>query len=319
MYNPYYTEVESANPTGAFGVFFEGAFSGYVGDDYQLWDYDMSTYSPAYWGAVSDHFYPITDTTQTTLQEEESLNGILAHGTNEYLSSYLLPLIGVNTPLFITELNNGPGSIPFQAYLYNGIYLAEFIERMSAVPNVKGVGATALYLGNNFDYGLIRAVDDFQAYLIAQVQANPKFSTDTATDPNTQFSFYFSAPALALEVLNLAINNSAGVWPTAVTGGPTVPILGYDGNPIPAVFAQAYQGTDGTHYVVITNKSGSSVPMAILVNGSLLKGTLTVSYVSNASDTAQNTATEQTNVQIVNTTSPNPITLGPYSVTRVQW
>jgi hypothetical protein len=319
MYNPYYLNWATANPTGTFGVFFEGEFSGYVGDDYQLWDTDMSTYSPAYWGAVSDHIYPVTDTTQTTLQEEESLNGILAHGTNEYLTSYLLPLIGANTPLFITELNNGPGSIPFQAYLYDGIYMAEYIARMSAVPNVKGVGATALYLGNTFDYGLIRAVDDFQDYLIAQVQANPHYSTDTATNPNTQFQFYFSAPALALEVLNLGINNSDGIFPTAVTGGPTVPILGYDGNPIPAVFAQAYQGTGGTNYVVITNKSGSSVPMAIIVNGGMPAAPLTVSYVSNASDTAQNTATAQTNVQIVNTTSPNPITLGPYSVTRVQW
>jgi hypothetical protein len=98
-----------------------------------------------------------------------------------------------------------------------------------------------------------------------------------------------------------------------------VPILGYDGNPVPAVFAQGYQGTDGTHYLLITNKSASSVPMAIEVDGNLLQSTVTVSYISNASDTAQNTATNQTNVQIVSTTSPNPITLGPYSVTRVQW
>jgi hypothetical protein len=71
--------------------------------------------------------------------------------------------------------------------------------------------------------------------------------------------------------------------------------------------------------VLITNKSSSSVPIAIEVNGDVLQSTLTVSYISNASDTAQNTATAQTTVQIVNTTSPNPITVGPYSVTRVQW
>src|ERR1022692_1079626 len=108
-------------------------------------------------------------------------------------------------------------------------------------------------------------------------------------------------------------------WPTTVTGGPTVPIEGYDGNPVPAVFAQGYQGTDGTHYLLITNKSGSSIPMAIEVDGNVLQSNVTVSFISNASDTAQNTATNQTNVQIVSTTSPNPITLGPYSVTRVQW
>jgi hypothetical protein len=46
---------------------------------------------------------------------------------------------------------------------------------------------------------------------------------------------------------------------------------------------------------------------------------MTVSYVSNPSDTAQNTATDQTAVQIVNTTWTNPMTVGPYSVTTLQW
>jgi hypothetical protein len=59
--------------------------------------------------------------------------------------------------------------------------------------------------------------------------------------------------------------------------------------------------------------------LGLEVNGTLLETTVTVSYVSNASDTAQNTATAQSAVQIVNTTSPNPITIGPYSVTRIQW
>ena len=88
---------------------------------------------------------------------------------------------------------------------------------------------------------------------------------------------------------------------------------------MPAIFAQGYQGIDGTHYVLITNKSGSSVPVAIQVNGSLLEQSVTVSYISNASDTAQNTAASQDGVQIVTTASANPITVGPYSVTRVEW
>ncbi len=314
---PYYMEMASANPTGAVGVFFRGAFSG-IGTNYEIWDDGMAAYSPAYWGAVSQHFYPSTDTSLSTVEQEETLNGLLAYGTTQYLSSYLLPLIGANTPVFITEVNSIPFTGTFETYHYNGIFLAEFIARMSTVPNVQGVGVCALYTGNNYDYGVIRAVDDFQAYLRAQVAANPNYSTDTATDPNTQFSFYYSAPALALEVLNLAVNNSTNIWPTTVTGSPTVPILGYDGNPIPAIFAQGYMGDNGLHYLLVTNKSGSSVPLALEVNGSLLETTVTVSYVS-GSDTAQNTATDQNNVQIVTTTSPNPITLGPYSVTRVQW
>ena len=102
-------------------------------------------------------------------------------------------------------------------------------------------------------------------------------------------------------------------------GSPTVPILGYDGNPVPAVYAQGYQGDGGTHYLLITNKSGSAIPMAIEAEGNLLETTLQVSYISSASDTAQNTAEQQNNVQIVTTSAPNPIMIGPYSVTRVQW
>jgi hypothetical protein len=59
--------------------------------------------------------------------------------------------------------------------------------------------------------------------------------------------------------------------------------------------------------------------MAIEVDGNELQSTVNVSYISNASDTAQNTAAAQTTVQIVTTTSPNPVTVGPYSVTLVQW
>ncbi len=174
-------------------------------------------------------------------------------------------------------------------------------------------------MGNSFNQGMIRAVDDFENYLLAQVTANPNYSTNTATNPNTQFSFYYSANALAMEIANLAINGSNGVWQTSVYGGPTVPIEGYDGNPVPAVYAQGYQGTDGTHYLLVTNKSGSPVPMAVEVEGNLLETTLQVSYISSTTDTAQNTATQQNTIQIVNTTSPNPITIGPYSVTRIQW
>ncbi len=85
------------------------------------------------------------------------------------------------------------------------------------------------------------------------------------------------------------------------------------------MFAQGFQGTDGTHYVIITNKSNVSVPIGIEVNGLLGPASVTASYISSTSDTAQNTATNQTAVQIVNTTFSNPLTVGPYSVTSISW
>jgi hypothetical protein len=316
---PYAQGIFSANPNATLGLFYQGQFNDVVGN-YQAWDRGMAAYTPHYWNAVSMHVYPISSVTLTASQEEQTLNGVLAHGTNEYIASYVQPLIGADTPLFITEFNSDTnGDLPFESYIYNGIFLAEYIARMSTASNIKAISVQPLFLGNSFNYGIIRAVDDFQSYLLYQYVHNHNYSTNTATDPNTQFSFYPSANALALQVLNQAVNSSTFTWATTVSGGPTVPILGYDGNPIPAVFAQGYQGAKGTHYLVITNKSGASVPLGVEVNGTLGPGSVTVSYISNPSDTAQNTATAQTAVQVVNATWSNPMTIGPYSVTTLQW
>ena len=316
--NPYYLNINAANPNATAGVFYQGQYLAL--GNYQVWDAGMAAYSPQYWQGVSFHVYPITNSAMSPSDEEMTLNGILAHGTTDWYSSTIQPLIGQNTPVFFSEMNSdGFATMPFESYIYNGIFLAEFIARMSAIPQVKAIGVNTLFLPNEFNQGIIRAVNDYQTYLLDHVAVNPNYSTDTSANPNTQYSFYYSTDALAVEIANLAVNSSNATWPTMVSGGPTVPILGYDGNPVPAVFAQGYQGTDGTHYLLITNKSASSVPMAIEVDGNLLQSTVTVSYISNVSDTAQNTATNQNNVQIVTTTSPNPITVGPYSVTRVQW
>jgi len=222
-------------------------------------------------------------------------------------------------PVFISELNSGPSTLQFESYLYNAVFWAEYVARMSTIPQVKAVGVAELDLGNSYNQGTIRAVDDFEDYLEAEVQKNPKYSTNTATNLDTQFVFYYSTCALAMEIANQAINDSTGTWTTAVYGSPAVPILGYDGNPVPAVYAQGYQVNSGTRYLLITNKSGAPVPVAIEAQGNLLETTLQVPYISNSSDTAENTATDQNNVQIVTTSSANPITIGPYSVTRVQW
>jgi hypothetical protein len=320
VYNPYYQHLHGTDPTSTAGVFFQGQFLSFFGN-YQLWDSDMQAYSPQYWQGVSFHVYPVSDQSMPVSTEEQTLNGILAHGTTEYYSSYIQPLVGENTPVFFSEVNSGPGYPPltFESYLYNGIFVAEWVARMSTIPQVQAVGASALLLPNYFSQGMICAVNDYEDYLVEEVITNPNYSTDTSTNPKTQYSFYYSATGLAMMVVNQAINNSNATWPTTVTGGPTVPIVGYDGNPVPAVYAQGYQGTNGTHYLIITNKSASSVPVAIEVDGNVLQSNVTVSYISAATDTAQNTASAQTAVQIVNTTSPNPITVGPYSVTRVQW
>ena len=313
MNTPYYNDIVSAAPNATVGLFMSGTTT----DLY--WDQGLSSYTPRYWNSTSFHYYPI-QATHGGVETALILNGILAHGTVDYINSYLLPLIGADAPIFITELNCCTGqSNPFLTYLYNGIFLSEYIARMSTVPNVKAVGINSLYTDNADYHGLIQSVNDFESYLLAQVAANPNFSTNTATDPNTQFQFYTSAPGLAIQVANQAINNSVALWPTTVSGGTTVQILGYDGLPIPSIFAQAYEGKDGSNYLLITNKDDVVHAVTVQANGANVNGALNIATVSNSNGNAANTAQSPNTVMIQTSVSYNPISIGPYSVTTVNW
>jgi len=317
-YNPYYVNITAAAPTARVGLFSAGLYTGSP-QAVSNWDPQLSGYSAPYWNAASTHIYPITQaaSTQTVMQE---LNGILENGSSTYITSYLLPFVGANTPIYVTEFNSGlPYNNKFLTYLYNGIFLAEYIARLSTVPNVKAVGVHAMYTDNSDYHGLVQSVDDYESYLLAQVAANPNFSTDTATDPNTPFQFYISAPGLAVAVANQAINNSSAVWSTSVSAGLTVTTSGFGGLPMPAIFAQGYQANDGSHYLLVTNKSGQGQDIIVEINGTKVSGTMNLTYVANNSATAANTATAQNTVQIQTGTSSNPIFVHPYSVTCIQW
>ena len=315
MQDPYYEQLEAATPNAAGALFYQGLFSG---GRTAAWDDAMEAVTPRYWNAVSTHVYPI-QTLQSAADDIKTLNGILAHGTNEYISSYLVPKTGAGTPLYITEFNCCKlENDKFLTYIYNGIFLAEYTMRMALAPNMKGVAVNSLYTDNYDNHGLIHSVDDFESYLFAQLAANPDYSTDTASNPNTQFQFYMSAPGLAMELADTAINASTAMYPTTVTGGPKVAISGYDGKPIPAIYAQGYKGPAGKHYLLITNKSGTAESVKLKANGHALTGSVSLEYISSATAGAANSATAQ-NVTIQTATSANPISVGPYSVTLASW
>jgi hypothetical protein len=323
--NSYFNDIISGAPTATVGLFSAGWYPGTAGCPpapqpcYPNWDSGLSSYTPRYWNAASNHIYPIVAnlTTENTIL---ALNGVLEFGSTNYLNSYLIPLVGATTPIFITELNccTQDDNI-FLTYLYNGIFLAEYIARLSLVPNVKGVGINSLYTDNYDHHGLIQSVNDYEDYLLDQYAANPSYSTDTATNPMTQFQFYTSAPGLAMQVANMAINAGTQAWPTTVTGGPTVATSGFSANNIPAVYAQTYVAATGRHYLLITNKSNQGQIVTIYLNGATVTSKLGLTYVSSPVPYASNTATAQTNVQIQTASATNPIYVGPYSVTTVKW
>jgi hypothetical protein len=312
MNNPYY-DIVSVVPDAVVSVPFAGQFPGYAGN-YSSWDNELAAYGPKFWNAVALHIYPMTAANLSPSSTRAFLNGVLAHGSTDYINS-LLPLIGNNTPIFVTEFNSTANrSVASQTYLYNGIFLVEYILRLSSHPNVKRIGVHALYMGKYFQSGMIQAVwHDYETYLINTVYPN---SVNTS---GWGFGFFTTAPGLALQVAHQAINNSSNIWPTALTGGPVVPISGYDGQPVAAIYAQAYQGVNGKRYLVITNKSSVTQSAAIQANGTNVEGPFRVFCVSSDDPTVANTASSPQNVQIVSSTSTGLISLPGYSVTRVEW
>jgi len=311
----YFDDIISVNPAAAVAMPFAGQFTGFPPSTFTAYDAELSAYSPRYWNAVATHIYPITDSTMSPANAEAFLNGILAHGSTDYINSYLLPLVGKRTPVYITEFNStADASVVFQTYLYNGIFLVEYVLRMSAHPNIKRIGVHALYMGQSYQSGMIQAAGkDYEGYLMNVIYPN---SVNTS---GWGFDFFRTAPALTLEIANQAINSSTSLYATSVSGGVKVPISGYDGQPIPAIYAQAYQGATGKHYLVVTNKAGISQTAAVLLNGSPLVAPLSLIYMSSADPTVANTADNPQAVQVQNMTATSPITLPPYSVMRVEW
>jgi len=167
--NSYFNDIITGAPTATVGLFPAGWYPGTPGCPaapqpcYPAWDSGLSSYTPQHWNAASNHIYPIVNNlnTQNTIM---ALNSVLAYGSSDYINSYLVPLVGANTPIFITELNCcTQDHSAFLTYIYNGIFLAEYIARLSLVPNVKGVGVNSLYTDNYDNHGLIQSVNDSKA------------------------------------------------------------------------------------------------------------------------------------------------------------
>jgi hypothetical protein len=313
MHSTLYADIIAGSPDAVAAMPFAGRFNGTIGD-FTSWDAELAAYSPRFWNAVSTHIFPLTNSSLSSTEIQSYLNGVLAHGSTEYIDSYFLPMIGSDTPIYISELNSTANeSLGFQSYLYNGLFLVEYILRLSTHSSVKHVGVQGLYMGNAYKSGIIQARRDFESHLINTVYPN---SVDTS---GWGFGFFLSAPGLALNVANGAVNSSTRLWRTTATGGTTVPILGYDGLAIPAVYAQAYYGNNGKRYLVMTNKAAVPQTVTVRGNGVFFPGPFSLVYVANNDPTAANTPSAPTSVRVQTGAAASTITLPPYCVMRAEW
>jgi hypothetical protein len=307
---PYRNAIKAADSNAVVAVFFsDPALSS------ASWDNDLKNYPTQYWDAVVYHHYPALPASVPFADLMALDNGVLFSNTTLYVTNVLISTSGPSTTFFETEFNpaRGDGSggqYPPTSTLYGGIYGAEYVMRLSAVPRMTFAGS----------YQLANAcgVNSTSAFWNAVTRAAADgYVTNTQ---NLPFGYFLSAQGSGEAVAYWAINRSTAVYPTSV--GTNCPTVFMDTNGLttmPALYAQAYQGGNGKRYVVLTNKGSNSVPVQITQDDSPLTNQFLESYVTGTDPSVTNWNPSLSNVVIQTAVAANPLTIPEYSVVRLEW
>jgi uncharacterized protein (TIGR03437 family) len=302
---PFRDAIKAADPNAVVTLYFSEA-----GNPNGAWDNALANYSPKYWDAVSYHEYVLPGNLTAFDDLMAAANANLYTNTTSYVTDYLAPKNNPGMTYVISEVSPAAGQGgPLLGSLYGGIYSAEFVLRMSTLPQVRYVASFQMLSNAGIDETNLHETTAQNAY-------NKGTTVDTS---GLNFGFFLSAQAAGEAVANGALHNSIGIYATTATGGPTAPSLG--GASIPAVYAQAYQGGNSERYVVLTNKSASPAVAQIMQDGAVLTNPMQMTFVTGTDPSLQNTGTPPDHVQIqtqpVNT--PGAVMIPPYSVIRVEW
>jgi len=310
---PYRDAIKAADSNAVVAVFFSDP-----GRPGTIWDDALATYSNAWWDAVVYHYYPDSPTNISFADVMAIDNGLLFSNSSLFVTNTLIAkTTNANNPTFLlTEFapgnatGNGSGTPPTSS-LYGGIYAAEMVMRLSTCPRMSFAGSYQLVNQAGVD-----TTNDFKS-AVTKAAAN-KYTTNTVGLP---FGYFLSAQGSAEAVAYWAINRSTAVYATAVgTNGPTVPMDTNGVTSMPALYAQAYQGGNGKHYVLLTNKGSNSVPVQIQQDGTSLTNQFLETFVTGPDPSVLNSNPPATNnVDIKTGTVTNPVVIPQFSVVRLEW
>jgi uncharacterized protein (TIGR03437 family) len=305
---PYRDAIKAVLPNAIVAVFVSDQAHANAATD--AWNVAVAAYPNKYWDAITYHHYP-PQSSGAFAQWMADEAAVLATRTSAVPAS-LAAQIGpagvkfLNTefdPSIPNDASTGASSITCGT-VWGGIYSAEYIMRMSAVPSVLHVGPSEI----SYNAGVF-ASNGHQSQVEAAAAAGAPINTLTLN-----FGFYVSAQGAGMSVLNGVISRAVESNQTVVTGGAMVPATGI--TPIPALYAMSYSNAQGGLSVVITNKSATPHQVMVRINGSAASGTIPLRFISAADPSTANTATSQNTISIQNASSSNPITVPPYSVLR---
>jgi hypothetical protein len=306
---PYRDAIKAADSNAVVAIYFSDA-----GDTETNWDTALADYSDKYWDAVVYHHYPQIG--GLGFAEQMALdNWELASNTTARVQGYLMPKNNANVVYLISEfapsLGNGSGGQnPPTTTLYGGVYAAEYVLRLSTIPQMEFVGPYQL-----LDPGGINLTNTFRPAVSAAYLGGR--TTNTAGLP---FGFFLSAQGCGSSVANWALARSMGVYPTTVgANGPTVAVETNGAATIPAIYAQAYQGGNGRRYVVLTNKGSNAAPVQLIQDGVEVTNLLLETFITGEDPTVTNAPPPGSAVVIQSQAATNPVTIPEFSVVRLEW
>ena len=302
---PFRDAIKAADPNAVVALFFSDP-----GNPKPKWDASVAGYANPYWDAITYHHYGAQSAGSSFDQWMTDENATLASNSSSYIASNVAPLNPPGTKFLISEFNPTGGDLGLQpsitdGTLYGAIYAAEYIMRMSTVPNMLHVGMHAL----SSTYGINANDRHFKDVQNAYLQGT---SIDTAT---LNYGFFPAAQAEGVAILNGVLRNATGRDATTVSGGATVAATGL--GQIPALYAQTYTSSAGSQSVVITNKSATAHQVTVSLNGSQVAGSLPLQFITGTDPSTLNTSSTQSPISIQTMNSANPIPVPPYSVVRV--
>ena len=277
----------------------------------------------AYWDAVVFHHYPTKykndDGTPTDDKNFGNMmkyaNDALLNETNKYLSVMSQRSWANGKQILITEYDVTFDDKTMNGSLYGGIFSAEYVMRMSTVPNVMHVAMHELtndVNGIGSPKTCYKGSDDWKKkYQASGLSA--KVDPTTTTPPSGLFA---NAQLVALGIANAAVNASDSYFPTVVSGGSSVATKS---DQMPAVHAQAYHGTDGMMHLVLTNKSAAPISTSVYDGSNIISQAMALSSVSANSASAKNSSSDPQHIAVSRSNVQNPVTLPAYSVVHLSW
>ncbi|WP_430931170.1 T9SS type A sorting domain-containing protein [Saccharicrinis sp. 156] len=263
----------------------------------------IADYSPRFFNAFSKHSYAAYNTNTSIPMDEavkELVGGMYYGGTESYQS--ILDNYGNDIPVYITEYQTW--NTVSSKIMMTGIYMAEYILRMTEFSNTKLLGK----------HSNVSTANPYNYYSSELEAAYNNGTTLTGVD-ELVCGYYLSVEGKAHRIINHGINKSDYRYQSTITGDVMVEADNKHTavTQVPALSAGVFKGTNGKRYIIITNKSG--VPHKLDVQGITLPSEVEVTYIASDKATTENSDISEK----AETQESDNIIIRPYSVNRIEW